>query len=265
MNLRVVLALATRYIYLYRRNPVRLIELIFWPTMELLLMGFLTVYLQGETTGTFSGAIRFLLGAVILWDVLFRSQQAVALSFLEDVWTRNLLNIFVSPIRDREYLAAMFLVGVLRISITITLLGLIAWAGYGFSLFVFEWRILPFLAVLMVFGWSLGMISTALILRWGLAAEGLAWAIPFLVQPFTAVFYPVSALPVFLQLPAWLLPSTWVFEGMRATLGAGPVPWGGLLPALAANATFALLASWFFARMMRTARQRGLLTRIATQ
>ena len=94
-----VSALVLRYVFLYTRNPVRFVELIFWPLVDLLVWGFLTIYLKGQGEGDFPTTIVFLIGGMILWDVMFRSQQGVAISFLEDVWTRNLLNIFVAPVR----------------------------------------------------------------------------------------------------------------------------------------------------------------------
>src|SRR6218665_2386834 len=122
MNLRVIWALVLRYIFLYTRNPVRLVEMVFWPVVDLLVWGNLTLFLQRSTSHEFGNFIVFLLGAMILWDILFRAQQGVAISFLEDVWTRNLLNIFVSPVRTTEYVAATCVVGVLRICVTLSIL-----------------------------------------------------------------------------------------------------------------------------------------------
>ncbi len=177
-----VSALVLRYVFLYTRNPVRFVELIFWPLVDLLVWGFLTVYLQQHGTGEFPATIMYLIGALILWDVLFRSQQGVAISFLEDVWTRNLLNVFVAPVRSIEYVAATCMVGVLRVGVTLLLLTVMAAVAYGFHIVDVGWALLPFLANLMLFGWFLGMVSTALIMRWGQAAESLAWAVPFTIR-----------------------------------------------------------------------------------
>jgi len=138
MNLRVIWALVLRYIFLYTRNPVRLVEMVFWPVVDLLVWGNLTLFLQRNTTHEFGNYILFLLGAMILWDIMFRAQQGVAISFLEDVWTRNLLNIFVAPVRTSEYLGATFAVGILRIMVTGIVLGTIAWFGYAFNVFILE-------------------------------------------------------------------------------------------------------------------------------
>lgn len=254
-----------RYVFLYTRNPVRFVELLFWPLVDLLVWGFLTVYLQKQAAGGFPVAITYLIGAMILWDVMFRSQQGVAISFLEDVWTRNLLNVFVAPVRTVEYVAATCLVGLLRIVVTLTVLTVVAALAYQFHLSSMGMALLPFLGNLILFGWFLGMFSTALIMRWGQAAESLAWAVPFFIQPLAAVFYPVSVLPSWLQPLAMGLPCTPVFEGMRAVLNGQPTPWASLHHALLLNVAWGSLAAWFFASNLRHVRKTGLLVKVATQ
>jgi ABC-2 type transport system permease protein len=264
-SLNTVSALVLRYIFLYTRHPVRFVELIFWPLVDLLVWGFLTIYLQKQAAGGFPATITFLIGGMILWDVLFRSQQGVAISFLEDVWTRNLLNVFVAPVRTVEYVAATCLVGVLRVAFTLVILAAVGSAAYGFHLTALGLGLLPFLANLMLFGWFLGMVSTALIMRWGQAAESLAWAVPFFIQPLAAVFYPVSVLPSWLQPIAHALPCTPIFEGMRTVLAGHPTPWGEIQQALVLNLVWGALAAWFFAANLRHVRKTGLLVKVATQ
>jgi ABC-2 type transport system permease protein len=263
MSPHTVGALVLRYIYLYTRSGIRLIELFFWPLTDLVVWGFLTVYLQQNTAGDMPRFITFLIGGMILWDVLFRSQQGIAMSFLEDVWTRNLLNVFAAPVRTVEYLAAAFTVGFLRIVVTLTLLTIVAKALYAFNLFDLKLGLLVFLGNLLLFGWTLGMVSTALILRWGQAAESLAWAVPFLLQPLAAVFYPVTVLPAWLQPVAWCLPATYVFEGMRGVLRTGIVDWQLAATGFALNLVFLALSGTFFARILASARERGLLVKFA--
>lgn len=270
MNLRVISALVLRYILLYARSPMRLIELVFWPVVDLMVWGNLTLFLQrqsAETNPDFSKYIVFLIGALILWDVLFRAQQGVAISFLEDVWTRNLLNIFVAPVRTSEYVAATFTIGFLRICVTMLVLSVLAAVGYHFNILGMKWNLLPFFVNLLVFGWSLGMISTALILRWGQAAESLAWAVPFFIQPLVAVFYRVADLPAWLRPVSQVFPATHVFEGMRAVLdpNIGHTDWSRLALAAGLNVGFMALAATVFSYILRVTRSKGLLTKYATQ
>lgn len=264
MNLHTVSALVTRYVLLYTRNPVRLFELFFWPVVQLLVWGFVTVFLQQQGGGSLPGFITFLIGGIILWDALFRSQQGVAISFLEDVWTRNLLNIFAAPVRMTEYLAATFIVGLLRVLVTAAVLVVIAAAAYHFHLLDFGPQLAAFYANLMVFGWAIGIVSISLILRWGHGAESLAWAIPFMIQPVAAVFYPVSVLPGWAQAVALAMPPAHVFEGMRAHLAGAPFASYHLVWAAALNLLYLAASGFLFSRTLVSARERGLLVKVTS-
>jgi ABC-2 type transport system permease protein len=263
MNFRTISALVLRYLFLYTRTPMRLVELVFWPVVDLVVWGNVTVFIQANSDAKFGEFILFFLGAMILWDIMFRAQQGVAISFLEDVWTRNLLNVFVAPVRTIEYVSATFIVGLLRITVTAVVLSLISWFGYSFNIFQLQWWLIPFFFNLMLFGWSLGMISTALILRWGQAAESLAWAIFF--QPVVAVFYPVDKMPAWSQPIAWCFPPTYIFEGMRDVMKTGTMNWNFLWSAVGLNIVFMALAGWLFLWILNLTRKRGLLTKFATQ
>ena len=265
MSFTVLRALVLRYLFLYTRGPVRFIELLFWPIMELVVWGNLSVWLEnskgGSAVPTF---IPWLIGGVILWDVLFRAQQAVAISFLEDVWTKNLVNLFVAPIRPIEYVAAGFIVGILRILVTLVVLCLLAGTAFQFNIFQFHWHLLPFFGLLMFFGWSLGMLSTALIMRWGQAAESLAWAVPFLIQPIAAVYYPIAGLPLWAQKLGWLLPCTPVFEGMRAVLKTGVLDGRLLAISAVSNVLWMVGAAGVYLWVLRRGRETGTLTRVTS-
>ncbi|MBP7949254.1 MAG: ABC transporter permease [Verrucomicrobiales bacterium] len=264
MNPRVVFALVLRHLFLYGRNWVRLVELFFWPTMELLVWGSLTLFLGSSGDARAPQFVAYLIGGVIFWDILFRSQQAVAISFLEDVWTKNLMNIFVAPVRPSEYVAAGLVVGILRTGITVTLLTILAAVNYHFDLFQLQFSLIPFFGNLLIFGWSLGMISSALILRWGQAAESLAWAVPFLIQPAACVFYPLSTLPEWAQGIGKALPCTHVFEGMRAALDGKAFDWGQMGVSLALNAVWLAFAAGLYAWVLESGRRRGMLTRVTS-
>ena len=265
MNLRIIQALVTRYLYLYSRTPVRLVELVFWPLVGLMVWGFVSKYVAENSGAALPYPATFLIGAVILWDVLFRAQQGVSIYFLEDVWTRNLLNLFAAPVRLPEYLTATYTIGFLRATFTVTLLSVLSLFIFGFKVGNMGWQLLPFILNLLIFGWSLGMISTALILRWGPAAESLAWAVPFFIQPVAAVFYPVSVLPPMLQKVAGCLPCAYIFEGMRSALKGDPFSGTDLMWATGLNLIYLAAGGLLFAKVMRIARERGLLTKFAAQ
>lgn len=264
MNFAVVFALLSRYILLYTRNPVRFFELFFWPIVQLLVWGFVSTSVQSQAGHGLAGFVPSLIGAVILWDALFRSQQGVAISFLEDVWTRNLLNIFAAPVRLTEYVAAACSVGILRVAITAVVLVVIAWITYSFNLLQFQLPLIAWYANLMLFGWALGIVSIALIVKWGHGAESLAWAIPFMIQPFAAVFYRVQDLPVWMQYVAKAMPPAHVFEGMRAVMAGKPLDWHELAIAFALNAGYLVLVGILFARTLASAREKGNLVKVSS-
>ncbi|MBI3951410.1 MAG: ABC transporter permease [Acidobacteria bacterium] len=257
--------LLLRYVFIYRRSPVRLIEVFFWPTMDLLVWGYVTIFIQRAGQGELPQLITFLIGAMIFWDILYRAQQGVTLSFLEDVWARNLLNVFCAPVRLSEYIAATFLFGLLRVGVTLVFLIFLAWALYHFNLFDLGFSLIPFIANLLIFGLSLGMMTTAMIMRYGQASEALAWGVPFLIQPFAAVFYPVSVLPEGVQAIALAIPATHVFEGMREVIRSGSMAWHHLGWAMALNAMYLGAAMFVLTRMFNLARDRGLLGKLGTQ
>ena len=260
-SLERVFGLLERQLFLYRRSLIRMLEVVYWPVMDLLVWGFVSVYV-GRVRGGGALAIAFFIGGMILWDLFFRAQQAISVSFLEDIWTRNLINVFVSPISTGEFIAAMLILGVMKVIVTAVLLSGLAYALYAFNLFHYGLALVPFVANLLLSAWGIGVITIAMILRWGQGAETLAWAIPFLFTPFSAVFYPVSVLPAAIRPIAWALPPTHSFEGMRAVLSGGAFPWDRVAWGLAENAVLLAASSMIFSWVMYVARDRGLLLRI---
>ncbi len=261
MGLRIA-GLLLRYVYLYRRSVARSMEIVFWPLMDLLVWGFLSRYLQRVSA---PAAVQYLLGALILWDVLYRSQQAISLAITEDIWTKNVLNVFVTPVRTGELLAATCMLGVLKAAAPAVLLTIVARVFYGFDLLALGAALVPFFASLLLFGWAVGMVTAGFILRYGQAAEALVWGVPFLIQPVSAVFYPLDVLPTALQWLARLLPSTYVFEGMRAVLLDGRLDGRLLAAALALNVVYLAGGALFFGWMIERGREKGYLGRLGLE
>ena len=261
MKLHRILALASRNLMLYKRSPQRILEIVYWPVLDLLLWGFITLYLSNFEAGL-PRFVTFFLGALILWDILFRAQQGVCISFLEEIWSRNLLNLFVSPLRPIEYLASTMLVSLVKVGIAASFSIVLAMLIYDFNVFIIGVSIIPFILNLIMMGWSVGIVTTAIILRYGQQAEMLAWGLVFLVQPFSAVFYPVSVLPPFLQEIARFIPAAHVFEGMRAVIEEEGFPVGHLFWAFGLNVIYFLVSLRFFFHLFHIVREKGLLVRV---
>ncbi|MDA1191013.1 MAG: ABC transporter permease [Candidatus Poribacteria bacterium] len=257
-----VSGMVLRYLYLYRRSLARAGEVFFWPIMDLMVWGFLTVYLQRHVV---ADAVLFLIGGMIFWDVLYRSQQAITLSLSEEIWIKNVINIFIAPISMFELLLSVCLMGVIKAGLATLVLGTMAALFYTFNIFTLGLALVPFLGILLLFGWAVGMITMALILRFGKAAEALVWGIPFLLQPLSAVFYPVDVLPAGFRHFAGAFPSTYVFEGMRHVLQTGNVDVSMMVKALVLNGVWLVIGSAFFGWMLGQVREKGFLSRLGME
>jgi ABC-2 type transport system permease protein len=251
-----------RHLALYRRSWPRLLELAYWPVLQMCIWGFTARFLAARMGSVATLAAATLLGGVLLWEVALRSQMGVAISFLEEIWSRNLGHVFVSPLRPWELVAALIGMSMIRMLAGVLPAILIAWAFYAFNLFALGPVLVLFFANLMIMGWWVALAVVSLILRHGAGAEALAWSVLFGLTPFSAVFYPVSVLPRVLQPLALALPSAHVFEGMRGVLLNGVVRWDHLAWAFGLNAVWLLAAAALFARQFHQARVRGALLSI---
>ena len=258
---RRIWGLLYRHLALYRGSWPRLLELAYWPTLQMCIWGFTASFFAARVGSAGVTTVGVLLGAVLLWEVALRSQMGVAISFLEEIWSRNLGHVFVSPLRPWELVAALFAMSVLRMAAGVLPAVLLAWLLYRFDLFAMGPVLGLFVLNLMLMCWAVSLGVVSLILRHGAGAEALAWSVLFGLTPFSAVFYPVSVLPAAVQPIALALPSAHVFEGMRAALD-GTVRWDHLAWAIGLNAAWMAAGLWLFAAQFRQARTRGALLNI---
>jgi ABC-2 type transport system permease protein len=217
MQLRRVLALLLRQYYLLRGSPARVVPLFSWVAIDIVLWGFITRYLNSVSGARFN-FVPAMLGAVLLWDFMSRVMQGITTAFLEDVWSRNFLNLFASPLSVSEYLGGLVLSSIATSSIGLVVMVALATLVFGLSFFVYGAMLAAFLLVLFLFGISLGIFGSALVLRFGPAAEWFIWPIPAFISPLACVFYPLATLPHWMQWLARLIPPSYVFEGMRQIL-----------------------------------------------
>jgi ABC-2 type transport system permease protein len=259
---RRVWGLMYRHLALYRRSWPRVLELMYWPVLQMLVWGFFTAWLAGVRNNTVTVTAGVLLGGVLLWEVTLRSQMGFAISFLEEIWSRNLGHIFVAPLRPAELVAGLVAMSMVRTAIGVGPAILLAFLLYGFGLWTLGPVLVLYFAALMAMGWAVALGVTALILRHGAGAEALAWGVLFGLAPFSAVFYPVSVLPGWLQPISLAIPATHVFEGMRAALLDGRLAWDHLAYAFALDLIWLGLAAWLFMAQFQAARVRGALMNI---
>lgn len=234
----------------------------FWPIMDIIIWGFTTRYFARLSQGGAMGfVISFLLGALILWNIVWRAQQDISISFLRNVWSKNLLNLFASPLTPWEFLTGTMILGFLKILLTLFLVAGIALVFYSFNLFSLGFYLLPFFGLLLWFAWIGGLFITGLIVNLGMRIQSFAWSMIALLHPLSCVFYPLSSLPSFLQRVAVCLPTTHVFEGMRQVLAGSAGVEAHLIWAFLLNVVYSVLAVLFFRLMFEKAREKGRLAR----
>jgi ABC-2 type transport system permease protein len=255
---RRVAAMVLRYWYLLRSSFARLIELIYWPAVQMLMWGFLQTFLAGQSS-TLARAGGIFVGAVMLWDILFRGQLGFSISFLEEMYARNLGNLLISPLRASEFVAALMVMSIVRLAIGMVPVSFLAIWFFGFNLWALGLALAAFFANLMLTGWAVGIFVSGLVLRNGLGAETFAWSIMFLFLPLTCVYYPVAVLPAWLQYVAWSLPPTYVFEGMRALVIEHTFRADLMIQAFALNIVLFSLGIFAFLALLASARRNGSL------
>ncbi len=261
MNIGRIAALMTRHLFLYRRSVPRLLEIFYWPLLDLVVWGFITMYLAQEGKGLHA-AVTFFLGALIFWDILFRAQQGITISFLEEIWSRNLMNLFSSPLTAGEFLMAMMAMSVLKVIAVFIIMAGFALFFYSYNVFLMGLSLLPFVLNLIASGWLIGILTMSVIMRFGQQAEVLAWGLVFLFQPISCVFYPLSVLPAWLQPLALANPAAHVFEGMRGVLLHHTVPWDSLVLAAGLNVLYLLATVALYQYTFSVCKDRALLVRV---
>ena len=264
MKLRPIAAVILRQLYLMRSSPVRVLGMLVWVTIDIVLWGFITRYLN-TVGGSGVNFVPALLGAVLLWDFCERIMQGVSTAFLEDVWSRNFLNLFSSPLSISEYVAALVLTSMITSSLGLAIMLLIATGVFHLQIFSQGLPLAAFVFVLFVFGITLGIVAISMVLRFGPASEWLLWPLAALLSPFAAVFYPVAILPAWMQWVAHALPPSYVFEGMRGLLRGDAFPAHLLLLGAAVGAVELLGAGYLFRRVFRRAVRTGLLARYSAE
>jgi len=263
MYLPRVAAIVLRQFYLIRGSISRVMPIFIWAAVDMVLWGFMSRYLSGMLSGF--NFVSTLLGAVLMWDFCTRVMQGVTLAFFEDVWSRNFLNFFATPLSISEYLVGLVLSSVITSSIGIVVMLLLAMGVFGLSFLTYGFMLVPFFLVLFLFGIALGIAAAGMVLRLGPASEWFVWPVPALLSPFAGVFYPLSALPVWMRGFSRLLPPAYVFEQMRAILSHQRVSIAALATALGLALVYVALACWFFALMYRHSVRTGLIARYSAE
>jgi ABC-2 type transport system permease protein len=258
---RRVAAMMLRHWYVIRSSWPRAAELIYWPLVQMLTWGFLQSYLA-QATSLAGRAAGLFIGAVLLWDILVRGQLGFSIAFLEEVWSRNLGHLLMSPLRPAEFVASLIVVSLAKLTVAMVPVALMAYWFFGFNLLSLGVGFAALFANLIVMSWALGLVSAGVILRWGLGAENFTWLVAFVLLPLCCVYYPVTTLPEWLQPLALALPPTYVFEGLRALVLDHTFEAAYMVKALLLNLVYSALGTAAFAFFLRQARASGSLVQM---
>ena len=264
MSFSRIFAIVIRQFYLLRGSLSRVFPIFAWVVVDMILWGFLTRYLNTVASPGFN-FVPALLGAVLLWDFFIRIMQGITMAFLEDVWSRNFLNIFASPLLISEYVSGLVLSSIATSLLSLTAMCGVAMVFFKLSFLSYGLTVFPFLAVLFLFGISIGIFGSALVLRFGPASEWFIWPLPALISPFAGVMYPIATLPLWMQRISGLLPPSYVFEGLRAIVSGGHASGMGLLLGGVLAIGYILLAYAFFTTVYRHALRTGLIARYSAE
>ena len=255
-----VRSIARRHYYVMLRSPHRLFDVTIWPLVDVVLFGSIGAFVAGaDSTG--AAAFGYLLGGIVLWHIIYQSQIAVSTGFLEETWSRNLMNIMVTPIKEWEYVAGVALFGLVKLVGGTGLVAITALALFGFDITELGIGLIPISAILLTVGWVIGLFVIGFVLRFGSGAEALAWGILFVVMPLSGVFYPIDALPAIIRPIALALPTTYAFEAMRTLLDGRGIDWVTIGIGAASTVILTAAALAFLVKMLRTFRARGFITR----
>lgn len=256
MNSQRINAVLIRHFYNLKCSWEKLSDSFYWPAMDLIIWGLTSQYFQ--QAGQISDVVLILLSALVFWQVIWRSQYEITVSLLEELWSRNLVNLFASPLKLNEWVAAVLLLGLIKMVMTISFTFILTWILYSINLLNFGFLLLPFFGLLLFSGWWVGLLVAGIILRYGIRVQTLAWAGVYLLAPFSALYYPVASLPFWAQKIAMFIPTSYIFEGMREVLTKGYVSWYHFLWSLLLNLFYLFWAVIFFKASFAKACDQGL-------
>jgi ABC-2 type transport system permease protein len=254
-------AIARRHAYVLWRSPHRLFDVTLWPLVDVLLFGSLATFVGSAEASGPAKASGYLLAGIVLWHVIYQSQIAMSTGLLEETWTRNLLNLMVTPLREIEYVAGVALFGLVKLAMGVGVMVLGALAFFSFDTWSLGFGLVPVGVVLLVVGWAISLLVMGLVLRFGTGAEALAWGVMFVLMPLSGVFYPTDSLPRLLRPLALALPTTHAFSALRALVDGRGLDWGELGVAAVGVAALLALSLWYLVAMLRVFRRRGYVTR----
>lgn len=261
LNFSIVKAIIIRHIYAWRKDLDRVVDSFWWATIDLIFWGLTSNYLRQNNIYNFDITALFI-GGIIFWVMVQNSQRDINMPLLDEAWYRNLVNLFTTPIRLREFITATLILGSIKLFLTISYLLVLAYIFYHYNIFRYGWYLLPAVINLIFVGWWIGFIINGLILRYGYKIQALAWAFIFVIYPFSAVVYPVSILPSWARIIASFIPTSYIFESMRSVLFSGVFPVSNIIISFTLNLFYLGLSLIFLNSSFKSALRNAKLVKL---
>lgn len=258
MKIHRIYAITLRFLYQFRHSFDRLTDSFYWPTIDLVVWGLTSAYLKNFLPDT-TPIVMLIISGLVFWNIVWRAQYELTVNLLEDLWDRNLVNIFVSPLKFSEWIISLVILGIIKAFLSLLFTIMVAFVLYKVQIFSFGFYLIPFFALLIMTGWAVGFFVTGLILRFGTRIQTLAWAMIAVISPFCAVFYPVSILPVWAQKIAMITPASYIFEGMRQILYTHTLNLQNLYISFLLNIIYIFIALIFLRKSFSKVLQKGLI------
>lgn len=257
INFNRVWALVLRYAINMLHNYDKLTDMFFWPALDFFLYGLTALYLAQSTSKSLN-YLFVVLSGLVFWIVIWRAQYEITTNLLTELQDRNIVNLFTTPLRLREWISAFMFMGFLKTFVSVGFSALLSFVLYQYNIFLFGSYLVIFILCLLLTGWAIGFIVSGFLIRYGQKIQTFAWAGVMLIAPFSALYYPVSILPHWAQTVAYFVPSTYIFEEIRRVLFTGVVSYDKLLISLVLNIIYFSFSIWFFVRMFNKSRRLGL-------
>ena len=239
-----------------RRNFMRLMDAMYWPIMDILLWGMSSSWIA-KSHSKLPDIVLVIMTGLVFWQVVMRASYEISVGLIEEVWSKSFVTLFSTPLTVREWILGVMLNGIIKTLFVLFFGVLIVWLLYALNIFTFGWMLIPFVISLILFGWVTGFVGASLIVYWGNKVSSVPWVFAFLFAPFSAVYYPIDALPVWGQYLAYCLPLSYIFEGMRTVIFSNTYPWEQLAISFGLNSIYLFISLSFFKFMFKKSRKRG--------
>lgn len=256
MSWQRIIGVFFRYFYVAKKGVHQLSDLFYWPLVDILIWGLTSFWIENQSH--VNNLPLILMTGLIFWQIVWRGSVDISTNLLQEFWHRNLVNLFSTPLKISEWIAGMILLCFCKLIITVSFGALAVYILFALNVFNVGWAFLPFTASLLIFGWTLSFLSSSMIIYWGHKVEMFAWMTAFLFAPFSAIFYPVAILPKWAQIISWCLPTTYIFEGMRAILEKGTFELHYFWISMALNVVYLAASLLLFKWMFEKTREKGL-------